>query len=192
MTDMKTRAKNYKKNAVIKKNIVIKKTHKKYGHELWCIFCKLPTISGYPETMRRDSTGVIINFNHYGVNNKNTGWHVDHYKPQSMFPELTYVLSNLNALNWRSNIQKGNKFNHLDQRNHYDMMEKNHSLKHRKRRDTTLEEGQLYHIYLTPKIKEPRIGCVVEITKYFVRVQCDSSEYMVYNDTRLFEHIQQR
>jgi hypothetical protein len=109
-----------------------------------------------------------------------------------MFPELTYVLSNLNALNWHSNIQKGNKFDHLDQRNHYYMMERNPSLKCRKRRDTTLEEGQLYHIYLTPKIKEPRIGCVVEITNSFVRVQCDSAEHMVYNDTRLFEHIRQR
>jgi len=177
---MQTRAKHGE-------NLRIKKTQKKYGHELWTIFCKLATISGRPESMRYDSEGNIIDFNHYGLSIQN-GWHVDHDKPQSLFPELTSVLSNLNALHWRSNIQKGNKFDHLDQKNHYAMMERNPNLKCRKRNDTTLQKGQMYHIYLTPKVKEPRLGRVLKILKCDVRVECDGVEHMVYRDNRLFEH----
>lgn len=179
---MQTRAKTWEKELVVRKQM------KKYGHEVWSIFSKLATIPGNPETLRRDSKGVVIDFNHYGLSNINTGWHVDHDKPQSLFPELTFVLSNLNALNWRSNIQKGNKFDHLDKTNHYALMETNLYLKRRRPRDTKLQEGQMYNIHLSPRVKEPRLGRVLEIKKSTVRIKCDGTEQFVYRDSRLFQY----
>jgi hypothetical protein len=168
------------------------RTQKAYGHDLWSIFNKLKKIPGENVNIRKDKYGVLIHFEHYGNQTKETGWHVDHIDPQSKFPERSQCFSNLCALSHIANLQKGNKYDHLDKKNHLAML--NANPKFRQRRNDKkytrpkLKTGEIYNVYLTPRVKESRVCKVLEICHKKVSIEFNGEKYWVYNDPILFEY----
>jgi hypothetical protein len=54
---------------------------------------------------RRDAFNNLIRYSDYGDRNSQYGWEFDHIDPNGGDD-----ISNLQPLQWRSNVQKGNKF----------------------------------------------------------------------------------
>ena len=161
-----------------------------YGNNtLWDIFKKLKEIPNLgDEELREDANGNRIHFNDYGDKTQITGWQVDHIKPKIKFPELEHTLSNLRALSCLANVQKGDKFDHLDKNNHDDMLECNETTFKSRYRKTKIEEGNLYHVYLTPRVKEQHLCKVIRIDKRKILVESNGVEHWVYHDRILFEY----
>lgn len=68
---------------------------------------KAQIVLGYDSRIwRRDRFGLYILYTDYGNRASDYGWEIDHIVPISKGG--TDMLSNLEALHWRSNLQKSN------------------------------------------------------------------------------------
>jgi len=60
-----------------------------------------------PKMYRRDSYGRVMNVYQYGNRQSAYGWEIDHIRPVSKGGGNH--LSNLQPLNWKSNVKKSNR-----------------------------------------------------------------------------------
>ena len=161
----------------------------KYGHNIFEVFMRSTfPIKNSSIYHRLDCYGKVIDFREFGES-CGLGWHVDHILPQSLFPRLRTVKSNLQALNYADNISKSNKVDWLDKKIHNRLIKENEIHENIKRSRITLHEGETYWIYLNAKEKEPRIGSILEKTKTHILVNIDKQKYKVYPDRILFRDI---
>ncbi len=73
---------------------------------LWLLCKTIPFLD--PEEWRLDNYGNIISWSEYGNRSHVFGWEIDHIIPVSK--NGSNDLENLQALQWRENLMKGNKY----------------------------------------------------------------------------------
>jgi hypothetical protein len=141
-----------------------------------------------PWNLRKDQCGKWIDFYDYGDHSVSTGWDVDHKKPKTIWSELEFDFDNLQALNWKDNITKSNKFDFLDKTNHYDLIKENKIIMKNNRR-TKIMVGKQYHVYLNAREKTTRIGRIISIDLKAskVLINHDGKNVWVYHDPILFK-----
>jgi hypothetical protein len=73
------------------------------------VWAKAMVATGYdPNQVRKDVCGKLIQWVEYGNQQSAYGWHIDHIKPVAAGGGDE--LGNLQPLQWRNNIVKGDKY----------------------------------------------------------------------------------
>lgn len=78
--------------------------------EKFAVWQKGRILEGYSEAQwRMDTCGQLMQWSQYGNRNSDTGWEIDHINPVANGG--IDVINNLQPLNWKNNLAKGDKLN---------------------------------------------------------------------------------